>query len=99
MHRQVVKLKRRNEMINKDRARLLAGIANSDFITKIMSDLLAEIEQDAILGYHSLSTTLLTGLDEPELKVIEHKIKKLGFTFEVKQTIDCIDLVVIGWEN
>lgn len=82
-------------MIDKDRARLLASIANSDFIPKIMSNLLAEIEQEAISGYHSLNTTLLTDLDEPELKVIEHKIKELGFTFEVEE---CKDRVVIGWE-
>lgn len=73
-------------MIDKDRARLLASIANSDFIPKIMSDLLTKIEQEAILGGHSLcETSLLTDLAESELKVIEWQIKKLGFTFEIEK--------------
>lgn len=86
-------------MIDKDRARLLASIANSDFIPKIMSDVLTKIEREAILGNYSLSETFsLTDLDEPELKVIEWQIKKLGFTFEIEKTKEHIDRVVIGWE-
>lgn len=85
-------------MIDSKKAKALADIANSNLVPYVMADLLLELEREATGGKYSLETTLLMHLGADELKVIEWEVRKLGFTFEIKQMKGCKDRVVIGWE-